>query len=91
MIVYYAGHGGTVKTPAGFVHAADGGDGESAGESISEVVLPHDVYTPDKTHPTQLVQPIPDTTLNRLLSELAVTKGDNIVRPSLLNQSPTHA
>ena len=91
ILIYYAGHGSVAMTHPNWHHAANGGgDVESADRSLIEVLLPHDVYMPIEAPPDQQVQPIPDTTMNRLMRELA-QKSDNIVRPSSLLQSPLYA
>ena len=82
ILIYYAGYGSVVKTPAGWSHTANGSGGERSGASSIKVLLPYDVYTPREAPRDQQVQPIPDTTMNLLLKELAVAKGDNIVRIS---------
>ena len=86
ILIYYAGHGSVAKTPPNWRYKGMGGHGESSTQSLIEVLLPHDVYTPHWAPQEQQVQPIPDTTINRLLRELA-QKSDNIVRLSSLLQS----
>ena len=85
ILIYYAGHGSVAMSHPNWHHAAKGGDNQSAGRSLIEVLLPHDVYTPCEAPLDQQVQPIPDTTMKRLMRELA-QKSDNIVRPSSLLQ-----
>ena len=91
ILIYYAGHGSVVKTPAGWSHTANGSGGERSGASSIEVLLPYDMYTPREAPRDQQVQPIPDTTMNLLLKELAAAKGDNIVRPSCETPPLLHA
>ena len=90
ILIYYAGHGSVAMKHPNWQYTGMRGRGESSTQSLIEVLLPHDVYTPHWAPQEQQVQPIPDTTINRLLRELA-QKSDNIVRPSSLLQSLSHA
>ena len=69
ILIYYAGHGGSADTPTGW---------ESGGTGKIELLIPYD-------HSSSLEDGnpkhgIPDRTLGVLLSQLAIEKGDNIVR-----------
>ena len=88
ILIFYAGHGSVANALSG-PNTVKVNDGESAGEGLIEVLIPHDVYTPREAPRDEQVQPIPDTTMNRLLRELA-QKSNNIVRPTILNQSLPH-
>ena len=79
ILIYYAGHGGVAMTHPRWNHVAKGGNSQSGDSTRIEVLLPHDVYTPREAPMDQQIQPIPDTTINCLLRELA-QKSDNIVR-----------
>ena len=69
ILIYYAGHGGSTKTPKGW-------DVGSTGKI--ELLIPYDHSSPlDDGNPKH---GIPDRTLGALLSHLANKKGDNIVR-----------
>jgi hypothetical protein len=69
ILIFYAGHGGSTKTPT---------DWEAGSTDKIELLIPCDYSSPlengDHTHG------IPDRTLGALLSKLASKKGDNIVR-----------
>ena len=72
ILIYYAGHGSSAKTPNGWV----GSTGKI------ELLIPHDHSPPlDDSNPTH---GIPDRTLEALLSDLARKKGDNIVRQTFI-------
>ena len=64
ILIYYAGHGASVKPPIGW---------EAGGAGRIQMLIPHDYHTDG-------VQGIPDRTISVLLTRLAKAKGDNIVR-----------
>jgi hypothetical protein len=66
ILIYYAGYGGAADTPMGWP-----GDVEFSSEI--ELLIPYDCYPPE-------VYGILYRTLRVLLSQLAMKKGDNIVR-----------
>ena len=69
ILIYYAGHGGSADTPKGW---------EVGSTGKIELLIPY-----DHSSPLEDVNPkhgIPDRTLAALLSQLAIEKGDNIVR-----------
>ncbi|KAI0313035.1 hypothetical protein OF83DRAFT_1176058 [Amylostereum chailletii] len=66
ILIYYAGHGGEAKPPAGWT---------SGGGKI-QMILPHD-FIPH-TNTDESSQGILDVTLSALLTRLAGVKGDNI-------------
>ena len=69
ILIYYAGHGGSAKTPKGW---------EAGGTTKIELLIPYDHCSPlEDGNPKH---GIPDRTLGALLSQLAFKKGDNIVR-----------
>jgi hypothetical protein len=67
ILIYYAGHGGEVTSPA-----------EWEAGSMTQMLIPHDYHT--KVHNRE-VYGIPDHTIGALISCIAKAKGDNIVRP----------
>ncbi len=69
IVIYYAGHGVQVYTHAG--HEVDGVNNKI------EAIVPYDYGRVNDGD--QIVQPIPDYTLEKLLSYIAQKKGDNIV------------
>jgi hypothetical protein len=77
ILIFYAGHGGTAKTPVGW----------DAGSDRIQVLLPHDFRY---TSSGRLVHAIPDRTILSLLENIASTKGDNIVRPLTISWEATH-
>ena len=69
ILIYYAGHGGSAKTPKGW---------EAGSTGNIELLIPYDHSSPlDAGNPKH---GIPDRTLGALISHLANKKGDNIVR-----------
>ena len=66
ILIYYAGHGGE-KADWEATHT----------DSITQMLIPHD-YQPEPDKP--LVYGIPDRTIGVLISGIAKSKGDNIVR-----------
>ena len=73
ILIYYAGHGGSVDTPKGW---------EVGGTGKVELLIPYDHSSSleDGNHK----HGIPDRTLAALLSQLAKKKGDNIVRQTFI-------
>jgi len=67
IVIYYAGHGGSAKTPKGW---------EAGGTKI-QLLVPWDCFNINVGEPKN---GIPDRTLGVLLSRLASKKVDNIVR-----------
>jgi hypothetical protein len=76
ILIFYAGHGGTAKTPASW----------DAGSDHIQVLLPHDFHY---TSSGGLVHAIPDRTILSLLEQIASTKGDNIVCPFTVSWEAT--
>jgi hypothetical protein len=78
ILIYYAGHGSTAPTPAGW---------EAGGPEI-QFLAPYDcLCRKDGT----MVNGIPDRTIGSLLEDLARAKGDNIVsRPIASSDDTTH-
>jgi hypothetical protein len=68
IVIFYAGHGGRVDAPKGWV----------ADDNQVETICPHDERTIG--HDDREVFSIPDQTLCGLLRKLSSIKGDNIVR-----------
>ena len=69
ILIYFAGHGGSADTPKGW---------EVGSTGKIELLVPYDHSSPpDDGNPKH---GIPDRTLGALLSQLAIEKGDNIVR-----------
>jgi hypothetical protein len=69
ILIYYAGHGGSAKTPTGW---------EVGGADKIELLVPYDYSSPlEGGNPKH---GIPDRTLGALLWQLAIKKGNNIVR-----------
>ena len=69
ILIYYAGHGGSADTPKGW---------ETGSTGKIELLIPYDHSSSlEDTNPKH---GIPDRTLGVLLSQLAIEKGDNIVR-----------
>lgn len=68
ILIYYAGHGGELKSPAGW---------ESGGpDSMIQSIIPQDY---NETQGQQVLA-IPDRTIGALIDDIAEKKGDNIVR-----------
>jgi hypothetical protein len=76
ILVYYAGHGTELKPPTNW---------EAGGrDSKIQAIVPYDcTISPKDFQPD--VPPIPDHLLENLLSNIAETKGDNIVSCHLRN------
>jgi hypothetical protein len=69
ILIYYAGHGGSADKPKGW---------EVGSTGKIELLIPYDHSSPlEDANPKH---GIPDRTLGVLLSQLAIKKGDNIVR-----------
>ena len=69
ILIYYAGHGSSTDTPKGW---------EVGSTGKIELLIPYDHSSPlEDSNPKH---GIPDRTLGVLLSQLAIAKGDNIVR-----------
>ena len=69
ILIYYAGHGGSADTPDGW---------EVGGTGKIELLIPYDHSSSlEDSNPKH---GIPDRTVGALLSQLAILKGDNIVR-----------
>lgn len=68
IVIYFAGHGCTLKGPAGW----------AVGETHIQGIVTYD--TNMKAPNGELISAIPDYTINALLGRLASVKGDNIVR-----------
>ena len=69
ILIYYAGHGGSADTPKGW---------EVGSTGKIELLIPYDHSSPlEDANPKH---GIPDRTMGALLSQLAMKKGDNIVR-----------
>ncbi|KAJ6556042.1 caspase domain-containing protein [Mycena capillaripes] len=68
IIIYYAGHGSRVSSPAEW-HAPGG---------MVETLCPADQGTKDPQNGSRIIPGIPDVTINALLSILAAKKGTNI-------------
>lgn len=75
IFIYFAGHGGETRAPAGW---------ETGGNKI-QLILPQDTGT--KLPSGQTIHAIPDRTISALLNDLSREKGDNVVRPSGSNTS----
>lgn len=67
IVIYYAGHGASIPAPVGW----------EVGKANIEALVPQDVGLNDSCG--SLIPPIPDRTVSALLSDLARSKGDNIV------------
>ncbi|KIM25682.1 hypothetical protein M408DRAFT_331034 [Serendipita vermifera MAFF 305830] len=65
ILIFYSGHGGTGKTPAGW----------EAGSSEIQILLSHDAGCEDKG---RRICGIPDRTMGVLLEQIAKEKGNNI-------------
>jgi hypothetical protein len=74
ILIYYAGHGGSTVTPSGLV---DGSTGKI------NFLIPYD-YLGSFPLEVNLKHVIPNRTLGTLLSQLAIKKGDNIVRQTFI-------
>ena len=73
ILIYYAGHGGSADTPKGW---------EVGGTGKIELLIPYDHFSSlEDGNPKH---GIPDRTLGVLLSQLAIEKGDNIVRQTFI-------
>jgi len=66
LLIFYAGHGSTVKAPAGW---------EAGGPEI-QLLVSHDALSESEG---KTVVGIPDRTMGVLLEQIAFEKGDNIV------------
>ena len=69
ILIYYAGHGGLADTPKDWL---------VWNTDKIELLVPHDHSSLDGNP----IHGIPDRTLGVLLSQLAIVKGNNIVRPN---------
>ena len=69
ILIYYAGHGGEAPPPIGW--------GAGGADSKTQMLIPHDYRT--KIDDRE-VHGIPDRTIGALISRIAKSKGDNIVR-----------
>jgi hypothetical protein len=69
-VIYFAGHGTSTVVPPGWI-------GERMGTNIP-MICPYDTFKKDANG--QLIQPIPGRTIGALLTELATSKDDIIVR-----------
>lgn len=76
IVIYFAGHGGRVRKPAGEEWA----EWESKDDHI-EILCPSDLgmMIPSKDGTPKKVAGIPDRTVSVLLNELSASKGNNIV------------
>ena len=73
ILIYFAGHGGSADTPKGW---------EIGSTGKIELLIPYDHSSPlEDGNPKH---GIPDRTLGALLSQLAIEKGDNIVRQTFI-------
>ena len=73
ILIYFAGHGGSADTPKGW---------EVGSTGKIELLIPYDHSSPlEDGNPKH---GIPDRTLGALLSQLAIEKGDNIVRQTFI-------
>ena len=72
ILIYYAGYGSSTGTPKGW---------EAGSTGKIEFLVPYDYSSLKDDDP---VHGIPDRTLGALLSHLASTKGDNIVRQTFI-------
>jgi hypothetical protein len=68
ILIYFAGHGGSADTPK---------DWEAGSTGKIELLVPYDHSSLEGGNPKH---GIPDRTLGALLSQLAIEKGNNIVR-----------
>jgi hypothetical protein len=68
ILIYYAGHGSTVKAPDGW---------EAGGDEI-QILITYDTLCDSEG---EVTVGIPDRTIGVLLEQLAQEKDDNIVRP----------
>ena len=68
ILIYFAGHGGSADTPK---------DWEVGSTGKIELLVPYDHSSLEGGNPKH---GIPDRTLSALLSQLAIEKGNNIVR-----------
>ena len=71
ILIYYAGHGGLADTPKDWLFW---------NTNKIELLVPHDHSSLDGNP----IHGIPDRTLGALLSQLAIVKGDNIVRQTFI-------
>ena len=71
ILIYYAGHGGSADTPEGWRAGSTG---------KIELLIPYDHSSPLADVSGNPMHGIPDRTLGALLSQLAILKGNNIVR-----------
>lgn len=77
IIIYYAGHGSVVDKPKAW-------EGWFAPDDRIEMLCPSDMTLSDSDVPgIGRVEGIADRTISRLLLDLSIAKGDNIVRRSL--------
>jgi hypothetical protein len=67
IFIFFAGHGGQGRAPEGWISR----------DSKVQFIVPHDYHTERKG---EMIRGIPDLSINRLLTDLAIAKGDNIVR-----------
>ena len=73
ILIYFAGHGGSADTPKGW---------EVGSTGKIELLIPYDHSSPlEDGNPKH---GIPDRTIGALLSQLAIEKGDNIVRQTFI-------
>ena len=74
ILIYYAGHGGSADTPKGW---------EVGSTGKIELLIPYDC-SPLALEDDNPKHGIPDCTLEDLLSQLAIEKGNNIVRQTFI-------
>ena len=72
ILIYFAGHGGSADTPK---------DWEVGSTGKIELLIPYDDSSLEGGNPKH---GIPDRTLGALLSQLAIEKGNNIVRQTFI-------
>ena len=77
ILIYYAGHGGSADIPKGW---------EIGSTDKIELLIPYDHSSSLKDRNPK--HGIPDRTLGVLLSQLAIEKGDNIVRQTFIFYQP---
>lgn len=77
VVIYYAGHGSTIKAPPGW----------NSGDGMIQVLVPQDFGLLGRSNTR--ICPIPDRTIAALLNGLADSKGNNIV--SHFNRQNIHA
>ena len=75
ILIYYAGHGASADTPEGWKAGPTG---------KIELLIPYDHSSPLGDVTGNPIHGIPDRTLEALLSQLAIVKGDNIVRQTFI-------